>query len=67
MEYRKESLDRAFELMKGPDDHIDVVQLERTLSIWRKSKNFSKSKITFIFHMLDKDHDEQLSKLSQVS
>lgn len=58
LQARKESLIKAFELIKTPEE---VVVFEGFEKMMRNIKSYSPGKIQFIFHMLDKDHDEELS------
>jgi hypothetical protein len=60
LDYRKDSLIRAFEIIKNAEDLVDFRVFEKTMK--HLKKHYSPEKIQFIFHVLDKDHNEELSK-----
>eukprot|EP01114_Cavostelium_apophysatum_P014438 TRINITY_DN3754_c0_g1_i1.p1 TRINITY_DN3754_c0_g1~~TRINITY_DN3754_c0_g1_i1.p1 ORF type:complete len:714 (+),score=138.48 TRINITY_DN3754_c0_g1_i1:108-2249(+) len=61
LRYRKDSLNKAFDLMKSPEGVVELPEFERTMRNMFRFQSASKGKIQFMFHMLDKDYDQSLN------
>ena len=59
LRFRKESLIKAFEAIKEKEGVVVFAGFNRMMRLLKQ--HYSPEKIRFIFHMLDKDHDEELS------
>lgn len=61
MEMRNRSLSKAFELLRNDDDYVDLYTFEQVMGFVDRASNLLPEQIRFVYHMLDKDHDQQLS------